>query len=200
MAEYQHLRELRRQIIDRSNSRFNFFLIVVSATVTSITAMLATNTGPNRLLSALPLAGGLFLLGVMMFTRLVEFRSVQDEYTTALNTIRSFLVQLYPPIGQYFLLPTVEEQISKSKQARTGRRRFTSHGLADSVALINGIVGGFTVGLAIANLHGALAWIPLTAGVAVFAISVLAQLQHARSAQKRSKTRLEVRLTSKGLL
>ncbi|WP_394617406.1 hypothetical protein JNUCC0626_48785 [Lentzea sp. JNUCC 0626] len=201
LAEYQHLRELRRQIIDRSNSRFNFFLIVVSAAATSVTAMLATNTsGSSRLLPALLLSCGVFLLGVMMFTRLVKFRAVQDEYTTALNTIRSFLVQLCPEVGKYFFLPTVEEQVAAGKRTKQDPRAFGSYGLAESVALVNGIVGGFTAGLALVNVRSAPAWLLVIVGAAMSVISILVQLRHVRSTRVRSKVRLDARLKEKGFV
>lgn len=187
LAEYEHLRELSRAVHDQSAARFTFFLAVASG-ATAVSAGLITTGTPHGPVGPAVLAGlGLLvlLLGVFVFARQVELNDRGRRYAVAATVLRTYLTRRAPELAPYIVMPTLDDPgpFAPEPFHRHWFRDLVSQ--AGMLALVNSVLVGLSVALAV--LATGVAWpVGPAAALAVVAASIAAHLRIIRRRVERS--------------
>ena len=185
LAEYQHLREVRRAIHDQSTARFNFFLVVASAgTAVSagiVGAGATADLGLNgaRIGAVLAIGALVLLLGLSVFARQVEFNGRSRRYAVAETTVRTYLTRRCPDLAPYVLMPTLDD--AGPFAAEPFRRHWfrDAVGLAGTAGLLNSALVAVGGG---AGLWAAAApwWAAAAVGVSLLVATVTGHVWYVR--------------------
>ncbi len=173
-TEHFTLQGARASTVSESSARSALYLGSLSASLVSLGFVSQTTAaGSTFRVFALVVLPTLFLLGLFTFVRLVE-TSIEDiRYGRAINRIRNYYVQLAGPESRYFLLDAHDDAAGVLRnmgvQATPIQLYLTS---SAAIAVVNSVVGGSVVALAIVWASGA----PLAAGAGVGAIVAVASV------------------------
>ena len=145
IADLQHFGESMWRNEEIGEKRFNFFLSLVTAVVAGLVALtklwisdsdeisgLESLPDPLRTIISVALLA-LFLVGIMTYLRMLQRNHVTDEYQRTLKALRQCYVKLCPLLQPYEI-PVVR---------KTFRAKWLKGGYAETVGVINGILGGF---------------------------------------------------------
>jgi len=183
-TEHFGLAGARSQAASESASRSALYLGSVSSTLVGLGLTAQVSRGGTVFdvfaLVALPT---LFVLGVFTFVRLVELGIEDFLLGRAINRIRHYYLERAGETAQYFMLSGHDD--AGGVMANMGLRPkplqlyFTT---AMAIAVVNGVVGGSAVALAIGRAFGTSLGLAVAAGalVAVITIALSARWQHTR--------------------
>src|SRR5262245_11431709 len=138
-------------------------------------------TGDTFRVFALVVLPTLFILGVFTFVRLVESAVEDIFYGRAINRIRRYYYDLAGPEGRYFMLQPYDDAIRLLRHTGlrpSGRQLYFT--AASAIAVVNSVVGGAALAIAVWVAFGASLVVAAVVGAIVAAVSVVVQLRWTR--------------------
>jgi hypothetical protein len=129
---------------------------------------------------ALTVLPTVYLLGAVTFVRLVECGAEDFRYGMAINRIRNYYQQLAGDRADLFMLSGHDDGVGVfANMGIAAENRSPLFAFSTAVAVINGVVGGSTVAIALGALADAT--LGLAAGVGAFAaiVSVVGWVRYA---------------------
>jgi hypothetical protein len=180
-TEHFTLQGARSQTMSESSSRAALYIGAVSSTLVALGFLGQLSPGGDTFNTfALTVLPTLYLLGVFTFVRLVECGAEDFRYGLAINRIRGYYKQLAGDQANLFLLsghddgPGVFANVAVPVEGRTQYLTFGS-----VVAVINSVVGGSAVAIALGAFVDAPLGAAAGAGGAVAIVSLIVLLRSA---------------------
>jgi hypothetical protein len=183
-TEHFTLQTARAVTVSDSNGRTALYLGSLSSSLVAL-ALVAQQLrfGDVFLVFVLTVLPALLFLGLVTYVRVLH-NSVEDIiYARAINRIRHYYTELDPAKAHYFLL-SGRDDVRGALQNMYLRDSWTQFlfTLPSAVAVINGLLAGTTVALALAFTVGAVPLLAMVAGAgvgsAVLALHVAYQVHH----------------------
>jgi hypothetical protein len=156
-TEHFTLQTARAVAVNEGNGRTALYVGALSSTLVAL-ALVAQRSplGEVFFVVALTVLPAVFFLGLVTFVRVLQ-SSVEDIiYARAINRIRHYYTELDPTKAHYFLL-SGRDDVRGALGNMCLRDSWTQFlfTLPSAVALINGLLGGVTVALAVTTAVGA---------------------------------------------
>jgi hypothetical protein len=182
-TEHFTLQSARAAATMESSSRSALFLTVLSAALVALALAAQVATPREVLLLALLALGIVFFLGLVTYLRVLE-NGIEDYiYVKEMNRIRHFYVEVAPETAGYFLLSRYDDPagIRRSMGMQAARRWESFMTFASAVALVNSVVGGVFVAVALEVIARPATAITVSAGAVSAILVALAYLRHGTS-------------------
>jgi hypothetical protein len=180
-TEHFTLQGARSQTMSESSSRAALFIGAVSSTLVALGFLGQLSPGGDTFNTfALTVLPTLYLLGVFTFVRLVECAAEDFRYGLAINRIRSHYKQLAGEEARLFLLSGHDDLrgvFANASVPPDGRSQYFT--FASVVAVIDSVIGGSAVAIALGAFLDASLGVAAGAGGVVAILSVAALLRYA---------------------
>jgi hypothetical protein len=180
-TEHFTLQGARSQTASESASRASLYILSVSSTLVALGFIgQASQTGQTFDVFALTALPTLYVLGVFSFVRIVECGVEDFRYGVAINRIRNYYKQIAGDQAKLFLLSGHDDGRGVFENAGVpveGRKQYFT--FATVVAVINSVVGGGAVAIAIGAVGGSALGVAAGIGGVAALISLAALLRHA---------------------
>lgn len=183
-AEHWSLLTSRSQLWNEAFSRGAMFLTVVSGSVVALALVAqATRFGPEFTAAALLLLPVDLFVGISTFVRIAHSNIEDRRWVRAMNRIRHAYLEIAPDLSPYFTTSRFDDPpgVAVSYGYLPGRRGRLQGALNTGgvVAVVNGVLAGTLVSLALAYL-GVDRLVSIAVGLAVFlaTLALLAVYQH----------------------
>jgi hypothetical protein len=167
--------------MSESSSRATLYIGAVSSTLVALGFLGQLSPGGDTFNTfALTVLPTLYLLGVVTFVRMVECGAEDFRYGLAINRIRGYYKQLAGDQANLFLLSGHDDGLGVFANAAVpveGRAQYFTFGSV--VAVINSVVGGSAVAIALGAFVDASLGVAAGAGGAVAIVSVLVLMRFA---------------------
>jgi hypothetical protein len=176
-TEHFTLQTARSQTAAESASRASLYILSVSST---LVALGFVETGRTFDVFALIVLPTLYVLGVFTFVRVVECGAEDFRYGVAVNRIRHYYKQIARDQAKLFLLSGHDDERGVFANAAVpveGRRQYFT--FATVVAVINSVVGGSAIAIALSAIGDAELALAAGVGGAVGILSLALLLRHA---------------------
>jgi hypothetical protein len=178
-TEHFTLQGARSQTMSESSSRASLYIGAVSSTLVALGFIgQISEVGETFDTFALTVLPTLYLLGVFTFVRLVECGFEDFRYGVAINRIRSYYLEVAGERANLFLLSGHDDGqgVFENMGVRPeGRKQYFS--FATVVAVINSVVGGSAVAIALGAFAEASLAVAAGVGGAAAAASLFALLR-----------------------
>lgn len=180
-TEHFTLQGARAQTASESASRASLFILSVSSTLVAL-GFLGQGSQSDQTFEvfALIVLPTLYLLGVFTFIRVVECGAEDYRYGVAINRIRHYYKEIAGEEARLFLLSGHDDGrgvFANAAVPSEGRKQFFT--FASVVALINSVIGGSTIAIAISIALDAPLGVAAGAGGAAGALSLVLLLRQA---------------------
>jgi hypothetical protein len=180
-TEHFTLQGARSQTASESASRASLYILSVSSVLVALGFIRPdSQTSTTFDVFALTVLPTLYVLGVFTFVRVVECGAEDFRYGVAINRIRNYYKQIAGEQEKLFLLSGHDDGRGVFENAAVpaeGRRQLFT--FATVVAVINSVVGGSAVAIALGAIADASLGAAAGVGGAVALLSLAALLQHA---------------------
>ena len=180
-TEHFTLQGARSQTMNESSSRAALYIGAVSSTLVALGFLGQLSPGGDTFNTfALVVLPTLYLLGVFTFVRLVECGAEDFRYGLAINRIRGYYKQLAGDRANLFLLSGHDDGggvFGNVGVRAEGRTQFLTFGTV--VAVINSVVGGSAIAVALGAFADASLAVAASVGGAVAVVSLFALLRFA---------------------
>lgn len=180
-TEHFTLQGARSQTMSESSSRSTLYIGAVSSTLVALGFISQLAGGGDTFYTfALIVLPTLYLLGVFTFVRLVELGAEDFRYGLAINRIRGYYKTLAGDQADLFLLSGNDDGRGVFANVAVpveGRRQYFTFGSV--VAVINSVVGGSTIAIALGAFADASLAAAAVVGAMAAIVSVIALLRHA---------------------
>jgi hypothetical protein len=180
-TEHFTLQGARSQTMSESSSRASLYIGAVSSTLVALGFIgQISQVGDTFDTFALTVLPTLYVLGVFTFVRLVECGFEDFRYGVAINRIRSYYIEVAGERANLFLLSGHDDGqgVFENMGVRPeGRKQYFS--FATVVAVINSVVGGSAVAIALGAFADASLGVAAGVGGAAAAASLFALLRRA---------------------
>jgi hypothetical protein len=180
-TEHFTLQGARSQTMSESSARAALYIGAVSSTLVALGFLGQLSPGGDTFNTfALTVLPTLYLLGVVTFVRMVECGAEDFRYGLAINRIRGYYKQLAGDQANLFLLSGHDDGLGVFANAAVpveGRTQLLTFGSV--VAVINSVVGGSAVAIALGAFVDASLGVAAGVGGAVAIVSVLVLLRFA---------------------
>jgi hypothetical protein len=180
-TEHFTLQGARSQTMSESSSRASLYIGAVSSTLVALGFIgQISQVGETFDTFALTVLPTLYVLGVFTFVRLVECGFEDFRYGVAINRIRSYYIEVAGERANLFLLSGHDDGqgVFENMGVRPeGRKQFFS--FATVIAVINSVVGGSAVAIALGAFADASLGVAAGVGGAAAAASLFALLRRA---------------------
>jgi hypothetical protein len=180
-TEHFTLQGARSQTMNESSSRAALYIGAVSSTLVALGFIGQISPGGDTFNTfALTVLPTLYLLGVFTFVRLVECAAEDFRYGLAINRIRGYYKQLAGDRANLFLLSGHDDGLGVFANVAVpveGRTQYFTFGSV--VAVINSVVGGSAVAIALGAFVDASLGVAAAAGGVVAIVSVVGLLRFA---------------------
>jgi hypothetical protein len=176
-TEHFTLQGARAQTAGESSSRASLYILSVSSTLVALGFVGAGRAFDVFALTVLPT---LYVLGVFTFVRVVECGVEDFRYGVAINRIRHYYKEIAGEHARLFLLSAHDDGRGVFANAAVpveGRRQYFT--FATVVAVINSVVGGSAIAIALTAIAGAPLGLAAGAGGATGIVSLVLLLRHA---------------------
>jgi hypothetical protein len=156
-TEHFGLAGARAQTTGESSSRAALYISSVSSTLVALGFIgQITEVGDTFKIFALTALPTLYVLGVFTFIRVVE-NGVEDMMLgRAINRIRNYYLEVAGEEARYFMLSGHDDAMGVMRNMGVGLTRgqqfFTT---GTMIAVINGVVGGAAIAIAVGTITGA---------------------------------------------
>jgi hypothetical protein len=178
-TEHFTLQGARSQTMSESSSRASLYIGAVSSTLVALGFIgQISEVGETFDTFALTVLPTLYVLGVFTFVRLVECGFEDFRYGVAINRIRSYYLEVAGERANLFLLSGHDDGqgVFENMGVRPeGRKQYFS--FATVVAVINSVVGGSAVAIALGAFADASLGVAAGVGGAAAAASLFALLR-----------------------
>jgi hypothetical protein len=180
-TEHFTLQGARAQTMSESSARASLYILAVSSTLVALGFLgQISQVGDTFNVFALVALPTLYLLGSFTFVRLVECGAEDFQYGMAINRIRGYYKQVAGDRADLFLLSGHDDGRGVFENAAVsseGRPQYFTFGAA--VAIINSVVGGSAIAIALGAIAGASLAPAAVIGLAVALISAVTWLRFA---------------------
>jgi hypothetical protein len=180
-TEHFTLQGARSQTMSESSARASVYVFSVSSALVALGFIgQGSDFGDAFDAFALTVLPTLYLLGAITFVRLVECGAEDFLYGMAINRIRNYYQQLAGDRADLFLLSGHDD--ARGVFANMGlaiENRSPLFAFSTAVAIINGVVGGSAVAIALGALADAPLGVAAGAGSVAAIVSVLGWLRYA---------------------
>jgi hypothetical protein len=180
-TEHFTLQGARAQTMSESSSRAALYIGAVSSTLVALGFLSQLSPGGATFDTfALTVLPTLYVLGVFTFVRLVECAAEDFRYGLAINRIRGYYKQLAGERADLFLLSGNDDGRGVFANAAVppeGRSQYFT--FASVVAVIDSVVGGSAVAIALGAFASASLGVAAAAGAVVAVVSVAVLLRFA---------------------
>jgi hypothetical protein len=182
-TEHFTLQSARAVAVNEGNGRTALYIGALSSTLVAL-ALVAQRSplGEVFFVVALTVLPAVFFLGLVTYVRVLQSSLEDLIYARAINRIRHYYTEIDPDRSHYFLL-SGRDDVRGALANMYLRDSWTQFlfTLPSAVAVINGLLGGVTVALAVATAAG----LPLPApvlsgmvsGTAILALHVAYQMR-----------------------
>jgi hypothetical protein len=175
-TEHFTLQGARSQTASESASRASLYILSVSSALVALGFIgQASEIGSAFHVFALTVLPTLYVLGIFTFVRVVECGAEDFRYGVAINRIRHYYKEVAGDRAELFLLSGHDDGRGVFENAAVpaeGRRQYFT--FATVVAVINSVVGGSAIAIALSAIAAAsLGVAALTGGVAALASLVV---------------------------
>jgi hypothetical protein len=177
-TEHFTLQGARTQTAGESASRASLYILSVSSTLVAL-GFIGPSGGTFEVF-ALTVLPTLYVLGVFTFVRLVECSAEDYRYGVAINRIRNYYKRIAGDQAGLFLLSGHDDGRGVFTNAALpveGRRHYFS--FATVIAVINSVVGGSAIAIALGAIAGASLAVAAVVGGLVAVASLALLLRHA---------------------
>jgi hypothetical protein len=155
-TEHFTLQGARAQTVSESAARASLYLIAVSSTLVALgfIGQVSAVGDPFRVfaLTALPT---LYVLGLFTFVRLVQSVAEDFQYGRAINRIRHYYLQLAGDHARLFMLSAHDDARGVLVNMGVRQSRWQAYFTTPTmIAVINSVVGGAAIAIAIGAIFG----------------------------------------------
>ena len=180
-TEHFTLQGARAQTASESASRASLYIFSVSSTLVAL-GFLGQGDRSDRTFQVFTLTvlPTLYLLGVFTFVRVVECSAEDYRYGVAINRIRNYYKRIAHDEARLFLLSGHDDGagvFSNAAVPTEGRTQFLS--FASVVAIINSVVGGSAIAIAVGAVADGPLGVAAAVGGAVGLVSLVLLLRYA---------------------
>lgn len=180
-TEHFTLQGARAQTASESASRTSLFILSVSSTLVALGFLGQGSQGGRTFdVFALIVLPTLYLLGVFTFVRVVECGAEDYRYGVAINRIRHYYKQIAGDQARLFLLSGHDDGrgvFANAAVPAEGRKQFLT--FATVVAVINSVIAGSAIAIAISVAFDAPLGVAAGVGGAVGLVSLVLLLRSA---------------------
>jgi hypothetical protein len=180
-TEHFTLQSARSQTASESASRASLYILSVSSVLVALGFIgQASQIGTTFEVFALTVLPTLYVLGVFTFVRVVECGAEDFRYGVAINRIRNYYKQIAGDQAELFLLSGHDDGRGVFENAAVpfeGRKQFFT--FATVVAVINSVVGGSAIAIALGAIADTSLGAAAGAGGVAALVSVVALLRKA---------------------
>jgi hypothetical protein len=172
-TEHYNLQTARVATISEANGRASLFLGSVSAGLVAL-AFAGQSSRSALYTFGLVLFPVLSFLGVATFERALQASIADTRYMQRINRIRRFYVEAVPEVADHLEPPAATDDVEAvlpTEGFRPGRWQLLVS-IVGAIAVINSVLVGVTVALAVAAATDGELWAAVPAGVAVFALAL----------------------------
>src|SRR5919198_2362664 len=150
-TEHFTLEGARSRTMSESAARASLFIIAVSSTLVALGFVTQLSTiGDVFNVFALIVLPTLYVLGALTFVRMVECSAEDFRYGMAINRIRSHYKEIAGDRAHLFLLSAHDDRAGVlANMALPRQGRFPVFAFSSGVAMINSVVGGAAIAVAI---------------------------------------------------
>jgi hypothetical protein len=197
-TEHFTLQGARSQTAGESASRASLYILSVSSTLVAL-GFIGSRSAETFDVFALTVLPTLYVLGVFTFVRIVECGAEDFRYGLAINRIRGYYKQIAGDQARLFLLSGHDDGRGVFANAAVpveGRRQYFT--FATVVAIINSVVGGSAIAIAVDVTAGAALGVAAGIGGAVAILSLVLLLRHADRLLEQRVGRTEALFPSPG--
>jgi hypothetical protein len=181
-TEHFTLQGARSQTISETSARASVYMLSVSSALVALGFVSQTSTGSSAVFTAfaLTILPTLYVLGCAAYVRIVECSAEDLRYAVAINRIRSYYVEVAGDRADLFLLSAHDDAVGAfaNMGLPTGRRRSSAFAFSTAIAIVNGVVGGASVALAVGSIDAVPVGLAVAVGVGVAALSILLWVRH----------------------
>jgi hypothetical protein len=180
-TEHFTLQGARSQTMSESSARASLYVFAVSSALVALGFISqVSQIGDLFNAFALTVLPTLYVLGVVTFIRLVECGAEDFRYGMAINRIRGYYQEVAGERANLFLLSGHDDGAGVFKNMGIPvETRKPIFAFSSAIAVINGVVGGATVALALGALADASLGVATLAGGAVAVASVVGWIRYA---------------------
>jgi hypothetical protein len=178
-TEHFTLQGARSQTMSESSARASIYVLSVSSALVAMgfIGQTAEDVFDVFALTVLPTV---YLLGAVTFVRLVECGAEDFRYGAAINRIRNYYQQVAGDRADLFLLSGHDDATGVfANMGLPLEGRPPIFAFSTAVAVINSVVGGGTLAIALGAVAGAPLGIAAAAGAVAAIVSVVAWLRYA---------------------
>ena len=180
-TEHFTLQAARSQAMQETSARASLYVLAVSSALVALGFIgQISEVGDVFDVFALPVLPTLYVLGIVTFVRLVECGAEDFRYGLAINRIRHYYKELAGDRADLFLLSGHDDGRGVFENAAVppeGRTQFFT--FATVVAVINSVVGGSAIAIALGAVADASLGVAAGAGGAAALVSLCALLRRA---------------------
>jgi hypothetical protein len=180
-TEHFTLQGARSQTMSESSARASVYVFSVSSALVALGFVAQiSEVGDAFNVFALAVLPTLYLLGSVTFVRMVECGAEDFRYGMAINRIRSYYKELAGDRANLFLLSGHDDgrgvfaNMSLMVENRTPLFAFSS-----AIAVINGVVGGTAIAIALGALADASLGLATAAGAVAAIASIVGWIRYA---------------------
>jgi hypothetical protein len=180
-TEHFTLQGARAQTMSESSARASLYIVAVSSTLVALgfVTQLA-EIGDVFNVFALTVLPTLYALGAVTFVRMVECSAEDFRYGMAINRIRAHYKEIAGDRADLFLLSAHDDPqgVLASTALPTGGR-LPIFAFSSAVAVINSVVGGAAIAVALGAMTDASLGVAVAGGAIVATVSVVAWVRWA---------------------
>jgi hypothetical protein len=180
-TEHFTLQGARQQTMSESSARASVYVFAVSSALVALGFIAQiSEVGDLFNVFALTVLPTLYFLGVVTFVRLVECGAEDFRYGLAINRIRGHYKQIAGDQADLFLLSGHDDGVGVfANMGIPAEGRTPIFAFSSAVDVINGVVGGGAVAIALGALLNASLGVATGVGVAAAVVSFIAWLWYA---------------------
>jgi hypothetical protein len=173
----------RSRAMSESSARASLYIIAVSSTLVALGFIAQlSEIGDVFNVFALTVLPTLYLLGAATFVRLVECSAEDFRYGQAINRIRAYYKEIAGDRADLFLLPGHDDPLGVLASTALSPRRYQGRvpffAFSTALAVINSVVGGAAVAVALGAIFGASLGIAAAGGGMVAIVSAAAWIEY----------------------
>jgi hypothetical protein len=180
-TEHFTLQGARAQTMSESSARASLYIIAVSSTLVALGFIAQlSEIGDVFNVFALTVLPTLYMLGAVTFVRLVECSAEDFRYGQAINRIRAYYKEIAGDRADLFLLSAHDDPAGVlASTTLPSERRVPYFAFSSAVAVINAVVGGAAIAVALGAIADASLGVAAAGGGVAAVLSVTGWIRHA---------------------
>jgi hypothetical protein len=179
-TEHFTLEGARTRTMSESSARASLYIIAVSSTLVALGFVTQlSGIGDVFNVFALIVLPTLYVLGAVTFVRVVECSAEDFRYGLAINRIRSHYKEVAGDRADLFLLSAHDDRAGvNANMALPPQERFPIFAFSSAVAVINSVVGGAAIAVALGAVTDASLGVAAAGGGAAALISAVGWIRY----------------------